>query len=374
LNCTALNPFVDNTTYVGLYSSQSVYLASNGCSNNGGLHFSGNIGETAFGGRPSATVPTVRFGIGFKNNTGQLIKSIKINFTEEQWAKAEQGSGRTAVCEYAVVPLITNVAMAASYIFAPSFNLTPVITPNLSCTGGLNLLASPPATRAMSAVFYLNWNPGDELLFRWTYLNGICNEDALLIDDLTILAYEYSLPVELIDFRCTKEKNGISVNWSTASEINNDYFKLEKSYDGNNYEFLAQINGNGNSTNIINYSLLDKNPKNGINYYKLTQVDFDGTSKTYDPIAIDWNQKLFEISLENNNGNVIFTINSPNNNEEMEMIVYDLLGQIIDKQNLKLIGGINKFEMHEYKKDQVLIFKFLKIGKQNFEKTFKLKL
>ncbi len=78
--------------------------------------------------------------------------------------------------------------------------------------------------------------------------------------------------------------------------------------------------------------------------------------------------------MENNNGNVIFTINSPNNNEEMEMIVYDLLGQIIDKQNLKLICGINKFEMHEYKKDQVLIFKFLKIGKQNFEKTFKLKL
>jgi hypothetical protein len=84
------------------------------------------------------------------------------------------------------------------------------------------------------------------------------------------------LPIELIDFKVNKQDNSVMINWTTASELNNDYFDLERSTDGFNFESISKLDGAGNSNHLINYNHLDRYPKAGISYYRLKQVDFDG--------------------------------------------------------------------------------------------------
>ena len=84
------------------------------------------------------------------------------------------------------------------------------------------------------------------------------------------------LPVNLVSFSAEIVKESIQLNWETASEIDNDYFSIEKSTDGISFEEIEKIAGNGNSNVPINYSFIDENPHNGISYYRLKQVDFNG--------------------------------------------------------------------------------------------------
>ena len=84
------------------------------------------------------------------------------------------------------------------------------------------------------------------------------------------------LPVELSSFEAQCNDGLAELNWTTASEINNDYFTIERSSDAVNFESIATVNGNGNSATIINYSWTDDNPINETAYYRLKQTDFNG--------------------------------------------------------------------------------------------------
>lgn len=70
----------------------------------------------------------------------------------------------------------------------------------------------------------------------------------------------------------------MSLNWATSAEINNDYFTVERSADGINFERLTQIKGTGNSKQLKNYFFADENPFTGVNYYRIRQTDLDGKS------------------------------------------------------------------------------------------------
>ncbi len=92
------------------------------------------------------------------------------------------------------------------------------------------------------------------------------------------------LPVKLIDFQVkVNDSNKVDIFWSTATEINNDFFIVERSIDGVSFEKFAIVDGTGNSTTTQYYETSDPNPYAGINYYRLKQVDFDGTT-TYSAI------------------------------------------------------------------------------------------
>jgi hypothetical protein len=95
------------------------------------------------------------------------------------------------------------------------------------------------------------------------------------------------LPIELKYFDIIKTYEGNLIVWITASETNNDYFLLERSYDGENWVGLDKINGAGSSNLNIRYNYIDKDFGNFINYYRLTQVDFDGNFEVFNIISID---------------------------------------------------------------------------------------
>jgi hypothetical protein len=86
------------------------------------------------------------------------------------------------------------------------------------------------------------------------------------------------LPVEMLSFTVTKSGNDARLNWATATEVNNNYFDVQHSTDGENFSYIGRVNSLvGNSTTVQNYTLLHNNPPKGVNYYRLKQVDFDGS-------------------------------------------------------------------------------------------------
>ncbi len=99
----------------------------------------------------------------------------------------------------------------------------------------------------------------------------------------TLSALASPLPIELATFEIQKEGDEILINWSTQTEINNDFFTVERSADGNYFEPISQVDGAGNSSNLLHYESRDEHPRKGINYYRLKQTDFDG-NYTYSEI------------------------------------------------------------------------------------------
>jgi len=85
------------------------------------------------------------------------------------------------------------------------------------------------------------------------------------------------LPVELLVFDAQLNKNNVvDLFWSTAAEINNDYFTIERTSDLKSYETVATVDGEGNSSAVLHYKSEDRHPLEGISYYRLKQTDFDG--------------------------------------------------------------------------------------------------
>lgn len=97
---------------------------------------------------------------------------------------------------------------------------------------------------------------------------------------------EIHLPVSLTEFSGVKNEHQIKINWKTASEINNNFFTLEKSADGINFFSLKKVDGSGTTSQVSAYEVTDRNPLRGTNYYRLKQTDFDGSYEYSDPIAV----------------------------------------------------------------------------------------
>ncbi len=96
-----------------------------------------------------------------------------------------------------------------------------------------------------------------------------------------------SLPIELISFDGEMIGSHVKLKWRVATEINNDFFTVEKSADGVKWAIVDIVEGAGNSTTETSYFLADKNPLRGVSYYRLKQTDFDGRYEYFNPIAIN---------------------------------------------------------------------------------------
>lgn len=94
------------------------------------------------------------------------------------------------------------------------------------------------------------------------------------------------LPITLADFHGKIISRGISLEWKTASEVNNDFFTVLHSSIGKDFINIGTVMGNGTSTTEHSYSLIDHDPSLGLNYYRLVQTDFDGKSTSSEIISV----------------------------------------------------------------------------------------
>ncbi|MBK0383894.1 T9SS type A sorting domain-containing protein [Pedobacter sp. SD-b] len=153
------------------------------------------------------------------------------------------------------------------------------------------------------------------------------------------------LPISLISFTGNATNNGITLNWETASENNNKSFSLFNSSNGKDFTQIGKVNGSGNSIGRKTYSFIDKNPFNGVNYYKLTQTDLDGKTTSFETIGVNFDLKSTSgLSVYAEQTRLQAKINWAKN-EPATVSVRDLSGRTVLVQKLNLQNGLNSFEL-----------------------------
>lgn len=166
---------------------------------------------------------------------------------------------------------------------------------------------------------------------------------------------EDPLPIVLLSFKVMVNESKVYLNWQTASEINNDFFTIERSKDGINWEIIEKIKGAGNSSTILSYSGIDKNPYRGISYYRLKQTDFDGYFE-YSQIRSVNIDELMDSQIQiylnpaENKINIIGDVS-----ELKQLKIYNTLGQdvtglivIINKSDTSLIIDLSNLRKGMY--------------------------
>ncbi len=137
------------------------------------------------------------------------------------------------------------------------------------------------------------------------------------------------LPIELTEFSATLTSNGVNLKWVTSSELNNDYFTIERSPDGEFFEFVSTVKGQGTSHVASTYTLVDEAPLAGISYYRLKQTDFDRKSSYSEPRMIDNSQGLPQLKLYPNpveNGQLHLELSALPDHGEVAVSVATLQG------------------------------------------------
>jgi len=156
-----------------------------------------------------------------------------------------------------------------------------------------------------------------------------------------------TLPIELTEFTSTCETNGVELNWATASEVNNDYFSIERSENGLDWMTVGIVDGSGTSKILKTYAYTDNNlSEASIFYYRLKQIDFDKSSTT---------SMLISVTCDLNLKNEMFVFPNPANTEfnvqfklrkEITLAwlkVISTTGEVVFERELKLEKGINRF-------------------------------
>jgi hypothetical protein len=160
------------------------------------------------------------------------------------------------------------------------------------------------------------------------------------------------LPVELLGFDAECRTHGVLIRWNTASEQNNDYFIIEKSDDAITFESIGKITGSG-TTNILNsYSYIDHNTLTETVYYRLAQVDYDGTATHYGPIAVachapESKEQAYLQVYPNPFTNKV-TVVLHNVQEESTALVelYDKMGKLLWSEKMQVSKENRMFTLH----------------------------
>jgi hypothetical protein len=155
-----------------------------------------------------------------------------------------------------------------------------------------------------------------------------------------------SLPVELISFAAVELNSMIELKWSTASEINNAGFEVQRSKDGVQFENLQFVDGNGNSQETLEYNFIDKDAKLGERYfYRLRQIDFDGKFEFSDIIKASLNEDATVIGDIYPNPSESGQVNVNMNTEEegdWTISLLDLTGREIATEQRTITTGASK--------------------------------
>lgn len=145
------------------------------------------------------------------------------------------------------------------------------------------------------------------------------------------------LPIELVSFTANCNGRSALIEWTTATEKNNDFFVLERSYDAVNFKEIARIAGTGNSIEPISYAYTDFGVRNGDNYYRLVQFDYDGTSTASEIIVancLGTDGEPEVLAYPNPFGDDI-TLRFENfGNIQATVEVYDMLGRMVHTQKV----------------------------------------
>ena len=156
------------------------------------------------------------------------------------------------------------------------------------------------------------------------------------------------LPVELVSFAAAKKNAEVLLTWETASEKNNTGFEVQASTDGKNYEALAFVaSQNGNATSAQRYAYTHKTGnREGLMYYRLKQVDMDGTFEYYNAKVVDLGRFATTVNAFPNPFQNQFELNlTATAAETAQITVTDMAGKTVYQTAQKLQKGTNTLKV-----------------------------
>ncbi|GAA4819928.1 hypothetical protein GCM10023331_00400 [Algivirga pacifica] len=185
-----------------------------------------------------------------------------------------------------------------------------------------------------------------------------------------------ALPVELAYFSGNRDNGNVVLQWATTYEENNDYFEVQRSIDGKNFQEIAQIEGlgKGEYEEITEYTYTDEKAPQGLIYYRLKQVDIDGKFEYYN-LVINPSSSQRSISVENYSGNphkggdLQLQMYSPVT-QQVYMVLVNQQGQVTYERRISIKGGYTRILVPEQQFSKGL--SILKIITANKQQTIKL--
>ena len=135
------------------------------------------------------------------------------------------------------------------------------------------------------------------------------------------------LPITLLSFQATPNKKTVRLNWTTASEINNDYFTIERSSNGSSFAAIGNVKGSGNTSDLTKYTFVDAQPINGINYYRLRQTDFDKKTTLSNILSVEMSRSNTQIAIYPNPTTGFVTLQ--NIADVQNITIFDVMGKQI---------------------------------------------
>lgn len=135
------------------------------------------------------------------------------------------------------------------------------------------------------------------------------------------------LPIELTDFTGSQQGHAVKLEWTTASELNNDKIIIERSNNGDDFDAIGIISGAGTSEIEHDYQFLDQTPTAGLNYYRLKQIDFDGASEYSHMIVVDVSGEASLLTIFPNPTNGMCSI--MNTADASEVMIINDLGEVV---------------------------------------------
>jgi hypothetical protein len=179
---------------------------------------------------------------------------------------------------------------------------------------------------------------------------GVCENQL----DTVEVAVCTLLPIKLIAFEAQFRDYNVYLNWETASEIDNDFFTIERSENGLTWEAIQKIKGAGDSNTLLSYTFIDKEPYQGLSYYRLKQTDYNGSFEYSQVVSINANLSPTEdLRIYPNPTTNTITITGTES-ELSEFKIYNMVGQeitglvIISKQKNRLSIDLSKLSKGIY--------------------------
>lgn len=152
------------------------------------------------------------------------------------------------------------------------------------------------------------------------------------------------LPVELIRFEADLKKTHVTLKWSTASELNNEKFEIERSQDGREFQKIGEVEGKGTTSEQQEYSFEVERPRNGISYFRLKQIDFDGQFEISQVISVDFkgeNGDVGEFYPNPSKSGIVNLDYTSQTDDEISITVFDVTGKLVVNQIQQVSNGDN---------------------------------
>ena len=177
---------------------------------------------------------------------------------------------------------------------------------------------------------------------------GSCGND-FAIDDIKLASCPdgVPIPVKFLNISAQKKGTGVTINWATATEINNEYFDVEKSIDGGNSWFaINRTKGSINSSVVRNYSAYDAKPAIGTNLYRIKQVDLDGTSKYSTTVSFKMAIEKTAVAVLANPFTSTITVDFlSTRNQLLTARLFDNTGKMVISQRIPVSGGSSRINI-----------------------------